>query len=375
MQIVKATASYEQWLRNQLRVIDSDLERKHRAMADDLFSFLRATFYRWIQVWPEVCSVYASAPEVLAVGDLHVENFGTWRDVEGRLVWGINDFDEACSLPYTADLIRLAVSAHLAIRGEHLRIGPKDACDAILAGYRKGLDTGGTAFVLEEHHHWLRSMVSGVLRDPPHFWGKLDRLPTEQHCPSSALRAIERLLPASGLSYRIVHRIAGLGSLGRERYVGIAECHGGKIAREAKALAPSASVWTRGARARAIWYDEIVDRAVRSADPFVRVKGRWIVRRLAPDCSRVELASMPKARDESRLLQSMGFETANVHLGKRKIATSILNDLRKRPRLWLHRAALDMAEATTRDWERWRAHWSRGKKGVPDLQRATEPRR
>src|ERR1700730_1378522 len=94
MQIVKATASYEQWLRNQIRVIDGDLDRKHRAMAEDLFSFLRATFYRWIQVWPEVCSAYSSAPEVLAVGDLHVENFGTWRDVEGRLVWGINDFDE-----------------------------------------------------------------------------------------------------------------------------------------------------------------------------------------------------------------------------------------------------------------------------------------
>jgi uncharacterized protein (DUF2252 family) len=24
-----------------------------------------------------------------------VENFGAWRDVEGRLIWGINDFDEA----------------------------------------------------------------------------------------------------------------------------------------------------------------------------------------------------------------------------------------------------------------------------------------
>jgi len=32
---------------------------------------------------------------VLAVGDLHVENFGTWRDAEGRLIWGVNDFDES----------------------------------------------------------------------------------------------------------------------------------------------------------------------------------------------------------------------------------------------------------------------------------------
>src|SRR5204863_1793087 len=109
------------------------------------------------------------------------------------------------------------------------------------AGYQKGLETGGAPFVLEEHHHWLRSMVTGVLRDPPHFWGKFDSLPTEKQCPASAKKAIEKLLPANDLSYRIMHRIAGLGSLGRQRYVAIAEYRGGKIAREAKALAPSAS--------------------------------------------------------------------------------------------------------------------------------------
>jgi hypothetical protein len=208
--------------------------------------------------------------------------------------------------------------------------------------------------------------VTGVLRDPPHFWGKFDSLPTEKQCPASAKKAIEKLLPANDLSYRIMHRIAGLGSLGRERYVAIAEYRGGKIAREAKALAPSASVWAQGAKVRGLWYEEILDGAVRAADPFVRVKGRWIVRRLAPHCSRVELASMPKARDESRLLQSMGFETANVHLGKRKASRSILNDLRKRPDRWLHRAAADMVQATTGDWERWRADWNRGKKAATE---------
>ncbi len=33
--------------------------------------------------------------QVLAVGDLHVNSFGTWRDAEGRLCWGLDDFDEA----------------------------------------------------------------------------------------------------------------------------------------------------------------------------------------------------------------------------------------------------------------------------------------
>jgi hypothetical protein len=367
MKITKATARHEQWLAKHIRLIESDLERKHAAMAEDLFCFLRATFYRWMQLWPEVCTGCAMAPEVLAVGDLHVENFGTWRDVEGRLVWGINDFDEAHELPYTVDLVRLATSAHMAIKGEHLRLGTKDACDAILDGYEKGLSSGGAAFVLEEHHPWLRSMVTGALRNAQRFWAKLDALPTEKQFPSSARRAIERMLPHRGLSYRMVHRVAGLGSLGRERYVAIAEFSGGKIAREAKALAPSACVWAEGRNAKRFRYQEILDRAVRSLDPFVCMKGSWIVRRLAPDCSRVELASMPKERDEARLLHSMGFETANVHLGTRKAAKAILRDLHKRPHLWLHQASAAMVKATTEDWERWRAFRHSPKKKPADV--------
>jgi uncharacterized protein (DUF2252 family) len=57
------------------------------------------------------CAQLADAPQVLAVGDLYTENFGTWRDAEGRLVWGVNDLDEAHPLPYTNDLVRLATRA------------------------------------------------------------------------------------------------------------------------------------------------------------------------------------------------------------------------------------------------------------------------
>jgi len=355
MNIVKATKRYELWLGKKIRLLQDDLDRKHAAMAQDSFSFLRATFYRWMLLWTELCHDCAQAPEVLAVGDLHVENFGTWRDIEGRLVWGINDFDEVCRLPYTVDLVRLAASAHLAIKGAHLAIRAKDACDAILAGYQEGVTTGGRAFVLEEHHPWLRSMVTSVLRDPEHYWAKLEALAPEPRIPASARKAIEKLLPAKGLRYRVAHRIAGLGSLGRERYVAIAEFHGGKIAREAKALAPSAAAWVRGVKSAPLYYEEALERSVRSIDPFVHMKGKWIVRRLAPHCSRVELSSMPKQRDETRLLRAMGFETANVHLGTRRAANAILADLRARPKLWLHRAASAMVDATIHDWETWRA--------------------
>jgi hypothetical protein len=210
-------------------------------------------------------------------------------------------------------------------------------------------------------------MVTGILRNPQRFWAKLDALPTEDNFPASAQKAIEKTWPRRGLSYRVAHRVAGLGSLGRERYVAIAEFSGGKIAREAKALAPSGYLWAEGSRARRLHYQEILDRAVRSVDPFVCMKGSWIVRRLAPDCSRVELASMPRERDESRLLHSMGFETANVHLGTRKAAKAILRDLNKRPHLWLHRASAEMVKAVTEDWERWRASWHSPKKKPADV--------
>ena len=88
MNIVKATKQYEDWLRLHIQIVGPDLRFKHEQMAAALFPFFRATFYRWLQVWPEECAELDPVPHILSVGDLHVENFGTWRDSDGRLVWG-----------------------------------------------------------------------------------------------------------------------------------------------------------------------------------------------------------------------------------------------------------------------------------------------
>jgi uncharacterized protein (DUF2252 family) len=56
---------------------------KHQHMAESTFAFFRATFYRWLQLWHEACDEFSKTPKVLAVGDLHIENFGTWRDRKG----------------------------------------------------------------------------------------------------------------------------------------------------------------------------------------------------------------------------------------------------------------------------------------------------
>src|SRR5690348_16190342 len=129
--IGESTKRYETWLAAHIPLIPVDLRLKHAQMTAALFPFLRATYYRWAEVWPQVCSDLTSAPEALSVGDLHVENFGTWRDTDGRLIWGVNDFDEASWLPYTNDLVRLVASANMAIDADHIALDRKTACSAI----------------------------------------------------------------------------------------------------------------------------------------------------------------------------------------------------------------------------------------------------
>jgi len=350
MKIAKATARYEAWLSRHLRLIQADLDLKHEQMRSAPFPFLRATFYRWAQIWADVCGDAARAPKVLAVGDLHVENFGTWRDIEGRLIWGINDFDEAWRLPYTIDLVRLATSALLA----QMNCDHKAGMAAILQGYSEAVAAGGRPFVLAEHHPALRHMATARLHDPEPYWPKFHALPEcTEEAPAGVRKAIDRMLPERGMRWRPSHRIAGLGSLGRQRYVCIVEWHGGSIAREAKALAPSACVWAAEGKGTApILYQQILDRAVRCPDPFVRFQKRWIVRRLAPDCSRIELSALPKERDELRLLHAMGWETANIHLGSVKPGV-LQADLKKRPPGWLLAAARKMEKAVYADFEAW----------------------
>jgi uncharacterized protein (DUF2252 family) len=111
MKIHRASRLYDAWLAKRIQLVTSDLALRHKRMKRDAFLYFRSTFYRWVQVWPDVCRDVVTAPLLLAIGDAHVEKFGTWRDSEGRLVLGTNDFDEVYPLPYTNDLVRLAGSA------------------------------------------------------------------------------------------------------------------------------------------------------------------------------------------------------------------------------------------------------------------------
>jgi hypothetical protein len=101
-------------------------------------------------------------------------------------------------------------------------------------------------------------------------------------------------------------------------------------------------------------YQVIINRAVRSPDPFVQMRGRWIVRRLSPHCCRIELSVLPRGREELRLLFAMGWETGNIHLGSRSVVKPIRQHLDRQKAAWLSAAARSMADAVTWDWRAWK---------------------
>lgn len=69
MNIKKATQQYEAWLAERTTLVGADLDFKHQQMTEGAFPFLRATFYRWAQVFPEACPDLAKAPRLAARGD------------------------------------------------------------------------------------------------------------------------------------------------------------------------------------------------------------------------------------------------------------------------------------------------------------------
>jgi uncharacterized protein (DUF2252 family) len=113
---------------------------KFRKMAADPFAFYRGS----------ACLFYADVAErddpwadertsrVWIQGDLHAENFGTYMDGDGVLIFDVNDFDEAYVGHFTWDLTRFAAS--LALLGWRKAISDADISDLVERYVRAYLD-------------------------------------------------------------------------------------------------------------------------------------------------------------------------------------------------------------------------------------------
>ena len=385
MDISSSTDKYESWLAAELgsEILKKDLKKKRKEMVAGPFPFLRATYWRWAEMMPSLCQKLdlGTAPHALAVGDIHLENFGTWRDEDGRLVWGVNDYDEAAEMPYLLDLVRLATSAAIARGDDHRDIAA--VTEPLLDGYAKGLEKPRPCILDGEPDEgsgirpWLRQQA--VVPEPERkaFWDKLERKrqkyaedPDAPAPPSRYKKVLLASLPPGSEEPEIWHRRAGLGSLGRPRWVARAVWRGGLVVREAKAVIPSA--WTRvdagGDRtSRSVRCMEIATGRYRAPDPWYRAADGIAVRRLSPNNRKLEAASGTSAVEEDseagrglgldilldpRMLKAMGRELASIHLGTGENDYVIAEDLKDRGRdgSWLKHASTAAADAVWKEW-------------------------
>ncbi|MCX5213480.1 DUF2252 domain-containing protein [Kitasatospora sp. NBC_00240] len=126
---------------------------KFRKMAASAFAFYRGTaglYYADLTTAPY--DGYGAAfldertSRVWIHGDLHAENFGSYLNSEGRLVFNVNDFDEAYVGAFTWDVQRLAASL-------------------ALIGYAKALSDSTITELVRTFAAAYRAQITALVRD------------------------------------------------------------------------------------------------------------------------------------------------------------------------------------------------------------------
>ena len=119
-----------------MRADPAAFRAKYRKMAKDPHAFYRGSaclFFNDVTGEPDDWAAHG-AERIWIHGDLHVENFGTYLNSDGRLVFDINDFDEAYVGRFTWDLQRFAAS--LALIGWQKAL-PDDAIRRLIGRYAR----------------------------------------------------------------------------------------------------------------------------------------------------------------------------------------------------------------------------------------------
>ncbi|HXU26085.1 MAG TPA: DUF2252 family protein, partial [Bacteroidia bacterium] len=115
---------------------------KYNALTESPHRFFRGTNHLFVEHLAKE-AVLKNAPFVWNCGDLHVENFGSFKGGNRLVYFDINDFDEAAIAPCTVDLVKLCTSVFLV--GEELKFSEKDSiniCGSFIQAYKQAILKG-----------------------------------------------------------------------------------------------------------------------------------------------------------------------------------------------------------------------------------------
>ena len=225
------------------------LKLKYKKLATDPFSFFRGTCHLFYEDLSQNSGMNL-APLTWICGDLHLENFGSYKGDNRLVYFDINDFDEAVIAPCTWELVRFITS--IIVGSRTLGIDEKESLnlsELYLKTYSQTLSKGKAKTVEKET---AKGLVKDLLeslkkRNRADF---LDKRTQEKKGKRRLIVDNKRIIPATAAEqenvqkliknwhhttnqnadfYQILDiqkRIAGTGSLGLERYIILVEGNG-----------------------------------------------------------------------------------------------------------------------------------------------------
>jgi uncharacterized protein (DUF2252 family) len=332
------------------------LAMKYARMSASPFGFMRGSchlFHERARQMSGDLRALRKAPLAWCCGDLHLENFGSYKGDNRLVYFDINDFDEAALAPAGWDLLRLLASVWVA--GETLHASPshaKSLCKSLLAAYEQALLAGPARWIERDTAQGLIRQLLDSLRDrtrvafldsrTQHRAGKgraRGREPTQRkircdgrHALAASAEEQARVVklmarfaagqPNPGFFevLDVARRIAGTGSLGVERYSVLVAGKGspdGNYLLDLKQALPSALAaamrtpqqpdWASQAHRVVALQHRMQAVSMAFLHPLVKGRRSYILRGLQPTEDRVALGTPPadQAAVEG-LLQAMG---------------------------------------------------------------------
>jgi uncharacterized protein (DUF2252 family) len=368
------------------------LAMKYRKMRADPFVFLRGTCHLFYERLADIAPA-PKVPSTWVCGDLHLENFGSYKGDNRLAYFDINDFDEAALAPCSWDLIRFLSSIRLG--ADSLSINGAEAdmlCRVFLDAYAAALAAGKARWVERETSCGLvRNLLDGLgnrnraafLDTRTELKGKHRRIRCDgaKALPASEeqRKRIETFVhefartqpdPKFFDVLDVARRIAGTGSLGVDRYIVLIEGKGspdGNYLLDIKEAMPSSLVahlkikqpkWASEAE-RVVTLQERMQPIAMAFLNAVNIEGKsYILRGLQPSEDRVALDHWNgKIRRLEEVLATMGQVVAWDHLrssgrGGSAIADELVEfghrtDWQK----GLHESSLHCAAVARSDWK------------------------
>lgn len=321
------------------------LQLKYRKMRESSFVFLRGSCHLFYSRLPR-SGLFRSAPAAWSCGDLHIENFGSYKGDNRLSYFDTNDYDEAALAPASWDLVRvlcsLWVAADCGALGNTKASDAKALAQTLLSAYAASL-AQGKAYWLERDT--AQGPVKALLdalrgRERNQFLDertqkkpgkqrklRIDKVKTlevtraqhEEVGDFMQVFARDQPEPAFYKLLDVARRIAGTGSLGVERYVLLVRGKGSPDSNyllDLKRSLPSSLVphlsvpqprWVSEAHRIVTLQQRMQAVPMALLHPVTMNKQPWVLRELQPSQDRVATDKLGRgSKNLEQLVTAMG---------------------------------------------------------------------